>query len=103
MFILECQRLSEVNAFQVINIDKETSTSTQTNRMSNNTAKERWKLLSRAMSISSNENTSPLSSPKLGLRRDSFPTSFSENTSETLADLFSMIATEERKQAGKYL
>ena len=75
----------------------------------NDVPKERVKIVTRAASITSEEKISPLHSPKLGRRLDSLNSpkltrrnsSFSENTTETLSDLFSIIATEERKQAGK--
>ncbi len=64
--------------------------------------------MSKVVSSSSYEKTSPLNSPKLRRRLDSFIGSkverqnsiTSEVTTETLSELFSRIATEERKQSG---
>ena len=76
----------------------------------NNAAKDRWKTVSRVVSITSYDKTSPLNSPKLRRRLDSLigpkmerrsSSLSSDNTTETLSELFSRIATEERKQAGK--
>ena len=76
----------------------------------NNAAKERWKIVSRVISnTSSCEKTSPLNSPKLRRRLDSLrgnkverrsSTISEESSTETLSELFSKIATEERKQSG---
>ena len=77
----------------------------------NNAAKERWKIVSRVVSTTSScEKTSPLNSPKLRRRLDSLRGNKPErrnsiisedSTSETLSELFSRIATEERKQSGE--
>ena len=64
--------------------------------------------MSKVVSSSSYEKTSPLNSPKLRRRLDSFigakverqNSINSEVTTETLSELFSRIATEERKQSG---
>lgn len=64
--------------------------------------------MSKVVSSSSYEKTSPLNSPKLRRRLDSFIGSkverrdsiCYESTTETLSELFSRIATEERKQSG---
>jgi len=90
---LECQTLSEQDAYRILDI--------------NNVAKERWKIVSKVVSSSSFEKTSPLNSPKLRRRLDSLTRSkverrnsiISESTTETLSELFSRIATEERKQS----
>ena len=96
-FYTECQRLSELEIYKVLDI--------------NNAAKERWKIVSRVVSTTSScEKTSPLNSPKLRRRLDSLRGNkverrnsiISEDSStETMSELFSKIATEERKQSGK--
>ena len=96
-FATECQRLSELEMYRVLDI--------------NNAAKERWKIVSRVVSTTSScEKTSPLNSPKLRRRLDSLRGNkverrnsiISEDSStETMSELFSKIATEERKQSGK--
>ena len=74
----------------------------------NNPAKERWKTMSKVVSLTDEDKTSPLNSPKLRRRLDSLigskpvrrSSSLCDHTTDTLSELFSRIATEERKQAG---
>ena len=74
----------------------------------NNPAKERWKTMSKVVSLTDEDRTSPLNSPKLRRRLDSLigskpvrrSSSLCDHTTDTLSELFSRIATEERKQAG---
>ena len=73
-----------------------------------NPAKERWKTMSKVVSLTDEDKTSPLNSPKLRRRLDSLigskpvrrSSSLCDHTTDTLSELFSRIATEERKQAG---
>ena len=92
--ILECQRLSELDVYKTMT--------------TNNPAKERWKTMSKVVSLTDEDKTSPLNSPKLRRRLDSLigskpvrrSSSLCDHTTDTLSELFSRIATEERKQAG---
>ena len=64
--------------------------------------------MSKVVSLTDEDKTSPLNSPKLRRRLDSLigskpvrrSSSLCDHTTDTLSELFSRIATEERKQAG---
>ena len=64
--------------------------------------------MSKVVSLTDEDKTSPLNSPKLRRRLDSLigskpvrrSASLCDHTTDTLSELFSRIATEERKQAG---